>query len=156
MHGPGKSDSPGGFGEVAGIARGERFRRRDDLRKARLHLQPGRGIDASKEGARAVVFSGGYSDDVWDPEEAWYTGEGGLDRRGHQVHDQELIRGNLALHRNLEKSLPVRVIRQVVTHDGFEYVYEGVYSVLDSRFEPGRDGPRVYRFLLRPLSKQPV
>jgi len=102
-----------------------------------------------------VVFSGGYSDDVWDPDEAWYTGEGGLDRRGHQVHDQELIRGNLALQRNIEKSLPVRVVRQVETHDSFEYVYEGLYQVVDSRLEAGRDGPHVYRFLLRPVNARP-
>jgi hypothetical protein len=140
---------PAGFGEVAGIAVGQRFPRRQDLHAVGIHLQPGRGIDATKEGARAVVFSGGYADDVWEPEEAWYTGEGGLDRRGRQVHDQELVRGNLALQKNLEKSLPLRVVRQVEKGEDFEYVYEGLYMVVDWRFEPGKDGPKVHRFLLR-------
>ena len=139
----------GGFGEVPGILVGQRFHRRDDLRKAAVHLQPGRGIDATKEGARAVVFSGGYVDDVWNSDEAWYTGEGGQDRRGRQVHDQELAGGNLALQRSLEMGKPVRVIRQIAKGDDFEYVYEGLYRVAESRFESGRDGPRVYRFLLR-------
>jgi hypothetical protein len=143
---------PAGFGHVPGIAVGQRFHRREDLRLAGVHLQPGRGIDASREGARAVVFSGGYSDDKWDPDEAWYTGEGGLDTKGRQVDRQELTRGNLALQRNLEKSLPVRVIRQVETGDDFDYVYEGLYQVIESRFEPSRDGPKIYRFLLRRLA----
>jgi hypothetical protein len=143
---------PAGFGPIPGIAVGQRFHRREDLRLAGIHLQPGRGIDASKEGARAVVFSGGYSDDKWDRDEAWYTGEGGLDTKGRQVHNQELSRGNLALQRNLEKSLPVRVIRQVKTGKDFEYVYEGLFKVIESRFEPGRDGPKIYRFLLRSLA----
>jgi euchromatic histone-lysine N-methyltransferase len=90
-----------------------------------------------------------YADDVWGPEEAWYTGEGGLDTKGHQVHDQELTRGNLALQKNLEKALPLRVVRQIEKGDDFEYVYEGLYRVVESRFEPGRDGPKIYRFLLR-------
>ena len=56
------------------------------------------------------------------------------------------------MQRNLEKSLPVRVIRQVEKGDNFDYVYEGLYRVIESRFEPGRDGPKIYRFLLRRLA----
>lgn len=140
---------PEGFGEVAGTEPGQHFRRREDLRKAGLHLQPGRGIDATREGARAVVFSGGYPDDAWEADRAWYTGEGGLDRRGRQVHDQELVRGNLALQKSFEKSLPLRVIRQIETGEDFEYVYEGLYLVVEARFESGKDGPKIYRFLLK-------
>src|SRR5438067_13609517 len=119
-----KDQLPPGFGSIPSVSAGQRFRRREDLRLAGIHLQPARGIDGTKDGARAVVFSGGYSDDVWDPDEAWYTGEGGLDTRGRQVHDQQLVRGNLALRRNIEKGLPVRVVRQIEKADDFEYIYE--------------------------------
>lgn len=97
----------------------------------------------------AVVFSGKYVDDVWSESEAWYTGEGGQDAKGRQVHDQQLVRGNRALRRNIEAGLPVRVVRRVETGDNFEYTYEGLYDVVDFKFEPSRDGPKVYRFLLR-------
>jgi [histone H3]-lysine9 N-trimethyltransferase EHMT len=140
---------PKGFGEIPGTHAGQRFLRRHDLRIAGIHVQPGRGIDSTPEGARAVVFSGGYSDDSWTKEEAWYTGEGGLDRRGRQVHPQELRRGNLALQQNVERDLPVRVARKVPKGNDFEYVYEGLYRVIESRFEAGLHGVKVYRFLLR-------
>jgi hypothetical protein len=119
------------------------------LRLSGLHRQPGRGIDASSEGAAAVVFSGVYADDVWNGNEAWYTGEGGQDRRGRQVRDQELTRGNLALKRSLDENRPVRVIRRVDRGDDYEYIYEGLYEVCDLRFEPSKAGPKIYRFLLR-------
>jgi hypothetical protein len=137
------------FGKIPGTNRGDRFKRRAEIRLAGLHRQPGRGIDGSAEGAVAVVFAGGYIDDVWDSREAWYTGEGGQDRRGRQVHDQQLVRGNLALQRNVESGLPVRVLRRVDKGGDFEYIYEGLYAVEDCRYEPGKDGPKVFRFLLR-------
>jgi hypothetical protein len=138
------------FGEVAGVVPGQRFHRRDDLRREGLHRQPGRGIDASPEGACAVVFAGGYSDDSWNPSEAWYTGEGGQDTRGRQVRDQKLVRGNLALKTSLDRRKPVRVIRKIDKGiSDFEYVYEGLYEVSDYRHDASKDGPKVFRFLLR-------
>jgi hypothetical protein len=142
------------FGEIPGIATGQRFRRREDLRTAGVHRQPGRGIDATREGAVAVVFAGGYVDDAWTEQEAWYTGEGGQDQRGRQVHDQQMSRGNSALKRNLDTGQPVRVIRRVDKDDDFEYVYEGLYGVVDLRYEPGKDGPKIFRFLLRKENSQ--
>jgi putative restriction endonuclease len=140
------------FGEIAGVKSGQRFRRREDLRKAGLHRQPGRGIDASREGALAVVFAGVYPDDRWGEHEAWYTGEGGQDRRGTQVRDQKLDRGNLALKRNVENRRPVRVIRKIDNLTDFEYVYEGLFSVEQYVSEPSEDGPKVYRFLLKKVA----
>jgi putative restriction endonuclease len=141
------------FGEVAGVVAGKRFHRRDDLRRSGLHRQPGRGIDASPEGACAVVFAGGYSDDSWDPREAWYTGEGGQDTRGRQVRDQKLVRGNRALKVSLDSGKPVRVIRKIDKGIGdFEYVYEGLYEVSEYRYDASKDGPKVFRFLLRKKS----
>jgi hypothetical protein len=78
-----------------------------------------------------------------------YTGEGGQDTRGRQVHDQKLIRGNLALKRSIDSRKPVRVIRKVEDARDFEYVYEGLYEVAEMRYEPSTDGPKIYRFLLR-------
>lgn len=148
-------DQPGPvFGHVPGVVPGQRFHRREDLRRAGLHRQAQQGIDWKSEGALAVVFSGGYADDEWSEHDPWYTGEGGQDApRGRQVRDQELTRGNLALERSYRAGLPVRVIRRVAAGDDYEYVYEGLYHVVDRRFGPGRDGPSVYRFRLRRASE---
>ena len=100
---PDRKSRSRGFGEVPGVHAGQRFHRRTDLRTARVHLQPGRGIDACRDGARSIVFSGGYVDDVWDSENPIYTGEGGRDQQGRQVRDQIMVRGNLALRKNMER-----------------------------------------------------
>jgi hypothetical protein len=144
-------DQPGPvFGTVPGILPGHRFHRREDLRLAGLHRRTQQGIDWTPEGALAVVFSGGYADDEWSEDDPWYTGEGGQDApRGRQVRDQELMRGNLALERSYRAGLPVRVIRRIPTGEGYEYLYEGLYHVVDRHFGPSRDGPSVYRFRLR-------
>lgn len=144
-------DRPGPvFGEVQGVEPGSRFHRREDLRRAGLHRRTQQGIDWTSEGALAVVFSGGYADDEWSEHDPWYTGEGGQDApRGRQVRDQELTGGNLALERSYRAGLPVRVIRRVPAGDDYEYVYEGLYHVVDRVFAPSRDGPKVYRFRLR-------
>lgn len=77
-------------------------------------------------------------------------GEGGQDTPGgRQVSDQELTGGNLGLERSYLAGLPVRVIRKVPVGNDYEYVYEGLYHVVDQRLVPSRDGPRVYRFRLR-------
>jgi hypothetical protein len=138
------------FGEVPGIRPGQRFRRKQDLRSAGIHRQPQRGIDWTSEGALAIVFSSGYADDAWSADEAWYTGEGGQDEPGgRQVSDQELVRGNKALIANFHEGLPVRVIRRSQGDGDYEFVYEGIYYVVDYTYGPGGHGPKVYRFLLR-------
>ena len=110
------------------------------------------GIDFCAEGALAIVFAGGYIDDEWS-DDPWYTGEGGQDvPGGHQVLDQELVRGNGGLMRNLREGLPVRVVRKVLRPDGdYGFVYEGLFHVVDHTYSPGRDGPKVFRFKLRRL-----
>jgi SAD/SRA domain len=104
----------------------------------------------------AVVFSGGYADDEWSEDDPWYTGQGGQggqdEPRGRQVRDQELVDGNLGLERSYRAGLPVRVIRRVSTGTDYEYVYEGLYHVVDTHYGPGCDGPKVHRFRLRRLS----
>jgi hypothetical protein len=138
------------FGAVPGVHPGQRFHRRADVRQAGLHRNPQQGIDWCSEGALAVVFAGGYVDDRWSEDDPWYTGMGGQDTPGgSQVRDQELTLGNRALMRNLREGLPVRVIRKVERDGDFEYLYEGLFNVVDHTYQPGRDGPKVYRFQLR-------
>jgi len=140
------------FGEVSGIRPGQIFHRRIDLNKAGLVRNLQQGIDFCAEGALAIVFAGGYVDDEWS-DDPWYTGEGGQDAPGgRQVLDQEMVRGNRGLMRNLREGLPVRVVRKVVRPDGdYDFVYEGLFHVVDHMDSPGRDGPKVYRFKLRRL-----
>jgi hypothetical protein len=138
------------FGEVPGVTPGQRFSRREDLRRAGLHRGAQQGIDWTAEGALAIVFSGGYADDEWSEDDPWYTGEGGQDApSGRQVHDQELTRGNLALARSRQAGLPVRVIRKVAVAGDYAYEYEGLFQVMDVRRQRSQDGPMVYRFQLR-------
>jgi hypothetical protein len=138
------------FGEVPGVAPGQRFSRREDLRRAGLHRRTQQGIDWTAEGALAVAFSGGYADDAWSEDDPWYTGEGGQDAPGgRQVRDQELTRGNLALVRSHRAGLPIRVIRKVVVEGDYEYLYEGLYHVVDWHERRSMEGPKVFRFQLR-------
>lgn len=65
------------------------------------------------------------------------------------MRDQELTGGNLALVKSYRAGLPVRVIRKVPTGNDYDYVYEGIYHVVDVHYGPSRDGPRVYRFQFR-------
>jgi hypothetical protein len=48
--------------------------------------------------------------------------------------------------------VPVRVIRKVPADRDYEYLYEGLYHVVDTHYGPSRDGPKVYRFRLRRIS----
>jgi putative restriction endonuclease len=137
------------FGALPGVRSGQRFRRRSDLQAAGVHRGSQGGIDWCPDGALAIVFAGGYVDDHWSKDDPWYTGMGGQDTRGRQVRDQEPTLGNRALLTNLREGLPVRVIRKVEASEDFEYRYEGVYHVIDYTYQPGRDGPKVFRFQLR-------
>lgn len=140
------------FGEVPGTSPGQKFHRRVDLKKAGLMRNLQQGIDFCAEGALAIVFAGGYVDDEWS-DDPWYTGEGGQDvPGGRQVLDQEMVRGNRGLTRNLREGLPVRVVRKVARSDGdYDFVYEGLFHVVDHMYSPGRNGPKVHRFKLRRL-----
>lgn len=96
------------------------------------------------------MFAGGYVDDLWSEDDPWYTGMGGQDTPGgRQVRDQEMTLGNRALMTNIREGLPIRVIRKIGRGSDFEYLYEGLYYVVDHTYQPGRDGPKVFRFQLR-------
>ncbi len=137
------------FGDIPGVQPGDTFRSRRALIEAGLHRNEQMGIDWGPAGAAAIVFSGGYADDLWLGSEAWYTGQGGQDARRRQVADQQDERGNKALKENHKQGLPVRVIRKVDDGGAEVFVYEGLYDVVDYVYEPSRDGPKVFRFYLR-------
>jgi putative restriction endonuclease len=99
------------------------------------------------------VVSGGYEDDEDYGDVIIYTGHGGNDPATRkQIADQELTRGNLALARNAEEGLPVRVIRGAAgdrAHspaDGFRY--DGLFYVERFWHTVGRSGFRVWQYRL--------
>jgi hypothetical protein len=142
------------FGGIAGVRAGDKYPRREDLRRAGIHRQPWRGIDWTTRGALAIVFSGKYKDDEWDETEPTYTGEGGQDANGVQVRDQLLKRGNKALKRNMDDSLPVRVALRITSGPNrYVYEYKGTYEVIACRFVSSSDGPKIYRFRLRRIER---
>jgi hypothetical protein len=55
----------------------------------------------------------------------------------------------MALQKNMEDEIPVRVVRQIDLGADFSYQYEGLYEVLRVRFESSRDGPKIFRFGLK-------
>jgi putative restriction endonuclease len=134
------------FGHPFGVPVGTVFSSRKELRTAGVHGQNRAGISGTeRDGADAIVISGGYEDDVDDGDTIVYTGQGGRDpNSGKQIEDQTLTRGNLALVVSRSKGLPVRVIRS--TPEG--YRFDGLYRVDDAWHEPGRSGYLVWRYRL--------
>ena len=143
------------FGEIPGVPVGRVFASRADLASAGVHRPLMKGISgAGAEGADSIVLSGGYEDDRDFGDLILYTGEGGRDTSsGRQVADQALTRGNLALARNADQGLPVRVVRGA--NAGSEhapargYRYDGLFFVEDYWRERGSSGYFVWRFRLR-------
>ncbi|MGW2092087.1 YDG/SRA domain-containing protein [Promicromonospora sukumoe] len=143
---------PSEFGEIPGFPPGSTFASREDLRKAGLHRHGQAGISGRwRDGADAIVVSGGYVDDLDEGDRLVYTGQGGQ-VGGRQVKDQELIRGNLALAVAEENGLPVRVIRGAdgdPAHSPKHGLrYDGLYVVTQHWQEPSVDGPLIWRYVL--------
>jgi len=140
------------FGEIPGIKIGDVFENRTALSNAGIHRPSMAGIWGSQEtGAYSIVLSGGYEDDIDQLDYILYTGQGGQDAPGgHQVKDQEFIRGNKALAINMEEHLPVRVNRGYQVEYGPEsgYRYDGIYYVNNFYKQRGKSGFFIYRFEL--------
>jgi SAD/SRA domain len=123
---------PGVFiGEVPGVPVGSTFADRRALHDRGVHRGLMKGI--AKAGS-SIVLSGGYVDDEDVGDSVIYTGEGGRDpNTGAQIGDQELSRGNLALVRNYEEGLPVRVVRGHNHPSPFAppsgYRYDGLFRI---------------------------
>ena len=100
-----------------------------------FHRNWAAGIDGNaREGAAAIVLSGGYEDDKDLGEEIIYTGAGGNDpNSGKQIEDQTWTnRGNAGLLKSMNEGLPVRVIRGSTHKSDFSpktgYQYAGLYT----------------------------
>jgi putative restriction endonuclease len=92
-----------------------------------------------------VVPSGVYPDDD-QGDVVVYTGQGGLDPgTSRAIADQPLSRGNVALFKNRNLGVPVRVIRK--TQRGFRY--DGLYSVDRCFRQRFTDGFIRWRYELR-------
>ncbi len=139
------------FGEIEGVQEGDEFRNRRELYENKIHNHLRAGISGSeREGADSIVISGGYKEDEDYGDIIIYTGQGGRDENTqNQVIDQELKRGNLALVRNFQYDLPVRVTR--ANRVGTGYVYSGLYLVLKYWSQKGISGYRIWRYKLQKI-----
>lgn len=144
---------PFALGPLAGVAPGHEFRNRLELYGAGVHTQTQAGISARQgAGAASIVLSGGYEDDEDLGDVIIYTGRGGRSAESNQqVADQTLTGPNLELVRNCTAGLPLRVTRKVAGPSGSFYRYDGLYRVAAYWAEPGKSGPRVWRFRLELL-----
>ncbi|XVF02131.1 hypothetical protein REPUB_Repub04eG0149500 [Reevesia pubescens] len=155
------------FGDLSGIKVGHRFYSRAEMVAL---MQKGIDYIGKPHGkseysgytfplAAAIVLSGQYEDDFDNRDETIYTVEGrnGLLGNNHQVKDQVMLRGNLALKNNKEQSLPVRVIRGHKCDDSHGerlYIYDGLYKVTDYWNEKGISGFEVFKYRLKRLGGQ--
>ncbi len=138
------------YGPIPGVEPGDLFRDRRELSRAGVHRPTRAGISGSAKGpADSLVVAGRYEDDDDRGPEILYAGMGGNDpATGRQIADQTLTRANAALALNLERNVPVRVIRAAA---GGGYRYDGLYRVADAWAETGLSGFRVWRFRLLAL-----
>ncbi|XP_050224830.1 histone-lysine N-methyltransferase, H3 lysine-9 specific SUVH4-like [Mercurialis annua] len=161
------------IGNLPGVDVGHQFYSRCEMVAVGFHGHWLNGIDSmsvlySKEYkdytlpvAVAIVLSGMYEDDLDNAEDVVYTGQGGHDLNGkkHQIRDQTMTRGNLALKNCVEQNVPVRVIRgheSASSYSGKVYTYDGLYKVVQYWAEKGISGFTVYKYRLRRLADQPM
>lgn len=143
------------FGTPIGIREEQCFASRTELIEADLHRFTVHGIDGNgKEGASAIVLSGGYEDDEDWGDYIIYTGHGGNDSNtkrqvDHQSWDSP---GNKGLVVSQQRQLPVRVIRSFkhksLLSPSSGYKYGGLYRVVDHWEERGKSGYLICRFKL--------
>lgn len=142
------------FGHITGYYEESAFENRTELSFSGVHRPTQAGISGSQnEGADSIILSGGYEDDKDFGNVIIYTGHGGRDlTSGKQVTDQLLVRQNLALAKNCQTGLPVRVIRGANHKSKYSpkagYRYDGLYRVEEYWQETGRSGYKVWRFRL--------
>lgn len=141
------------FGEVYGNPEGQRYTEREDVRVAGLHAHKQAGISGTaRQGADAIVLSGGYEDDEDYGDVVIYTGHGGQNN-GKQIAHQTLEDpGNAGLVTSEREGLPVRVIRGPVKRSEYApkngYQYGGIYRVVWHWLKRRDDGYLVCQFLM--------
>ncbi|XP_059434558.1 histone-lysine N-methyltransferase, H3 lysine-9 specific SUVH4-like [Corylus avellana] len=134
------------IGDVPGIKVGHQFYARAEMVAVGFHSHWLNGIDYMGQSyskgeyrnytfpvAVAIVLSGMYEDDLDNADDVVYTGQGGHNLTGnkHQIQDQKMERGNLALKNCVEQHVPVRVIRgheSKSSYTGKVYTYDGLYK----------------------------
>ncbi|MBV2364611.1 YDG/SRA domain-containing protein [Streptomonospora nanhaiensis] len=142
------------FGEIPGHPEGSTYATRAEMRKHGLHAHNQAGISGTKkQGADAIVLSGGYPDDQDYGDIIVYTGHGGQDANKKQIADQTLDdNGNAGLVKSQLDKLPVRVIRGSEEDSEFApasgYQYGGLYRVVRHWFKTRADGFKVCQFLM--------
>ncbi|NVK74262.1 MAG: hypothetical protein HWE24_12325 [Oceanospirillaceae bacterium] len=143
------------FGIPKGVKEGDVFPDRMSLVKVGLHRSSQRGIDGNgKDGAAAIVVSGGFVDNYDYGDEILYTGEGGNDpTTGRQIKDQSITSaGNAGLIISMRKKLPVRVIRSYKHNSPFSpktgYRFDGLFYVKEYKITTGKDGYKIIQYRL--------
>ncbi|MHA6281109.1 YDG/SRA domain-containing protein [Salinimicrobium sp. CAU 1759] len=149
------------FGNPMGIEEGAIFNSRYDLIEAGLHRSTVKGIDGNgKDGAAAIVLSGGYEDDYDLGDEILYTGEGGNDTStGKQVaHQSWNSPGNAGLLLSFKNNYPVRVIRGSNHNSKFSpragYKYDGLFNIIKADMVLGKSGFKICRYTLRKIGTE--
>ncbi|KAK3927690.1 E3 ubiquitin-protein ligase UHRF1 [Frankliniella fusca] len=162
---------PNTYGPIEGVKVGTWWETRLDCNYDGIHRPTVAGIHQGPNGAYSVALSGGYEDDVDLGDSFTYTGEGGRDLKGTatnpknlrtapQSKDQQLVRGNLALSRNVETGNPVRVIRGYKLNSKFApergYRYDGLYKITKYWETYGKSGFKVYKFSFLRCDPEPA
>ncbi|XP_030457723.2 histone-lysine N-methyltransferase, H3 lysine-9 specific SUVH6-like [Syzygium oleosum] len=144
------------IGDVPGVEAGDKFHYRIELAVVGLHRPPRGGIDYMGPHpeilATSVVASRDYADDLRNPDELVYLGQGGMPGRDKKAEDQKLTRGNLALANSMKRNKPVRVIRKDRDHT---FTYDGLYAVDRCREIRRATGKTVFEFVMKRLPGQP-
>ncbi|KAL7163623.1 hypothetical protein ACSBR2_039692 [Camellia fascicularis] len=159
------------IGSVPGVDVGDEFQYWVELALVGIHRLYEAGIDYMKHGgmiiATSIVASGGYADDLDNPDVLIYFGHGGniTGRDKQQPKDQKLERGNLALKNSISAKNPVRVIHgsketKLSTLDArakivLTYTYNGLYTVERYTHDIGPHGKLVFKFELKRIPGQP-
>ena len=138
------------LGPVPGVEVGQHFSGRRELHDADVHRGLMKGIAPA---GSSIVLSGGYVDDEDYGDDLIYTGEGGNDlATKRQIADQTLTGGNLALARNCDEGVLVRVNRGSKLDSAFApstgYRYDGLYRIESYWQERGQDGYIIWRYKL--------
>ncbi len=131
-------------GHLSHVPEGTLFDSRRALYDAGIHRDVRRPIcDTSSRGAESVVLLPGASKDDADfGEIVYYTGQGGRDRFGQQIADQQLAAANANLARNADTLVPIRLVRAAPA--GLRY--DGLYRVEDAWISTGPSGHQLCRY----------
>lgn len=155
------------FGHIPGIQIGDTFELRSELKIIGLHNNITSGIAyvvlGGEKVATSVVNSGRYDNKAKTPNVLIYSGHGGFSRVTKEVLDQELKNGNLSLLHSMQMRYPVRLtsgrrgfgFNSCLRKDKYEYVYNGLYSVVKCFKERADNNKMVFKFELHRFPSQP-